>query len=107
VLIATWSFEDGLASGRYSVLSSLVNTLAPVAVLRGRCAFMLCKPRCDFNGNPMKLREELEDEISFWQDMIERQPGETPREVIERMEQARMLAERKLAGIIRKPRSSD
>lgn len=55
----------------------------------------------------MKLREELEDEISFWQDMIERQPGETPREVIERMEQARMLAERKLAGIIRKPRSSD
>ena len=45
----------------------------------------------------MKINEALEDEIAFWQSLIERQPHDTPGEVIERMTQARMLAEQKLS----------
>lgn len=40
----------------------------------------------------MKINEALEDEISSWQSLIDHQPLDTPREVIERMTQARMLA---------------
>ena len=45
----------------------------------------------------MKINEALEDEIAFWQSLIDRQPLDTPGEVIERMTQARMLAEQKLS----------
>ena len=45
----------------------------------------------------MKIDETLEDEIAFWQSMIDHQPLDTPGEVIERMTQARMLAEQKLS----------
>lgn len=45
----------------------------------------------------MKLDEALEDEIAFWRDLIEHQSEDTPDEVIERMTQARMLAEQKLS----------
>ena len=45
----------------------------------------------------MKVEDALEDEIAFWQSLIERQAEDTPREVIERMVQARMLAEQKLS----------
>lgn len=45
----------------------------------------------------MKIDEALEDEIAFWQSLIEHQSHDTPGEVIERMTQARMLAEQKLS----------
>lgn len=44
----------------------------------------------------MNLGDSLEDEIAFWQTLIERQADDTPVEVVERMAQARQLAERKL-----------
>jgi hypothetical protein len=45
----------------------------------------------------MKHEENLEEEIAFWQTLIEHQTDDTPADVIERMEQARMFAEQKLA----------
>lgn len=45
----------------------------------------------------MKLNEALEDEIDFWQNLIDCQSYDTPSEVIERMTHARMLAELKLS----------
>ena len=44
----------------------------------------------------MTVEESLEDEIAFWQSLIDHQADDTPREVIERMAQARALAEHKL-----------
>ena len=44
----------------------------------------------------MKVEDALEDEIAFWQSLIEHQADDTPCEVIERMVQALALAERKL-----------
>jgi hypothetical protein len=44
----------------------------------------------------MNLEDSLEDEIAFWQTLIERQADDTSVEVVERMAQARQLAERKL-----------
>ena len=45
----------------------------------------------------MQLDQALEDEIAFWQSLIEHQCEDTPPQVIERMTQARMLAEQKLS----------
>ena len=44
----------------------------------------------------MNVEESLEDEISFWKALIENHAHDMPNEVIERMAQARQLAERKL-----------
>lgn len=52
----------------------------------------------------MEIHQALEDEIAFWQSMIDRQPLDTPGEVIERMTQARMLAEEKLSLLNCNPR---
>jgi len=52
----------------------------------------------------MTVEDALEDEIAFWQSLIDHQANDTPPEVIERMEQARMLAEQKLSLIAGKPR---
>jgi hypothetical protein len=48
----------------------------------------------------MELIEALEAEIEFWQGLIERQADDVPEEVVERMAQARMLAERRLSELI-------
>lgn len=45
----------------------------------------------------MQLEQALEDEIAFWQSLVDRQTEDTPAQVIERMIQARMLAEQKLS----------
>ena len=45
----------------------------------------------------MQLEEALEDEIAFWHSLIDRQTEDTPPQVIERMTQARLLAEQKLS----------
>lgn len=45
----------------------------------------------------MQLEEALEDEIAFWHSLIDRQTEDTPPQVIERMIQARLLAEQKLS----------
>jgi len=45
----------------------------------------------------MQLEQALENEIAFWQSLIDRQTEDTPAQVIERMNQARMLAEQKLS----------
>jgi len=52
----------------------------------------------------MKIDKALEDEIAFWQSLIDQQPLDTPGEVIERMTQARMLAEEKLSLLNCNPR---
>ena len=44
----------------------------------------------------MNVEYALEDEIAFWQNLIDHQAENTPPEVVERMVQARALAERKL-----------
>jgi len=44
----------------------------------------------------MTVEQALEDEIAFWQSLIDHQADDTPREIIERMDQARALAEHKL-----------
>lgn len=44
----------------------------------------------------MDLETALEVEIAFWQSLIDQQANDTPPEVIERMAQARALAEHKL-----------
>ena len=44
----------------------------------------------------MRVKAALEEEIAFWQSLIDRQSENTPQPVIERMKQARMLAEQKL-----------
>jgi len=51
----------------------------------------------------MKVEDALEDEIAFWQSLIDRQATDTPPEVVERMAQARALAERKLQLAHREP----
>jgi hypothetical protein len=45
----------------------------------------------------MQLKDALEDEIAFWHSLIDSQDKDTPPQVIERMVQARMLAEQKLS----------
>ena len=54
----------------------------------------------------MQLEEALEDEIAFWQSLIDRQPEDTPPHVIERMTPARMLAEQKLSLLNCNPRET-
>jgi len=44
----------------------------------------------------MNVEDALEDEIAFWQSLIENQAEDTPPDIIERMAQARALAEHKL-----------
>lgn len=44
----------------------------------------------------MNFEDALEDEIAFWQSLIDNQAQDTPPEIVERMAQARALAERKL-----------
>lgn len=44
----------------------------------------------------MNVEDALEDEIAFWQSLIDNQAEDTPPEIVERMTQARGLAERKL-----------
>jgi len=44
----------------------------------------------------MNVEDALEDEIAFWQNLIDHQAADTPSEIVERMTQARALAERKL-----------
>lgn len=51
----------------------------------------------------MELKEALEGEIAFWQSLIDCQSRDTPTEVIERMMQARMLAEKKLSHLLCTP----
>lgn len=47
----------------------------------------------------MELVHALEEEIAFWQNVIECQADDAPPEVVERMEQARLLAERRLSQL--------
>jgi hypothetical protein len=44
----------------------------------------------------MNVEDALEDEIDFWQRLIDHQAEDTPPEIVERMAQARDLAEHKL-----------
>lgn len=44
----------------------------------------------------MELESALKDEIAFWHSLIDRQTEDTAPQVIERMIQARMLAEQRL-----------
>jgi hypothetical protein len=45
----------------------------------------------------MQFERALEDEIAFWQSLIDSQGKDNPPQVIERMIQARLLAEQKLS----------
>jgi hypothetical protein len=51
----------------------------------------------------VNVEDALEDEIAFWQSLIDHQREDTPREVLERMAQARALAEHKLRLASREP----
>lgn len=54
----------------------------------------------------MQLKDALEDEIAFWYSLIDSQNRNTPPQVIERMIQARMLAEQKLSLLECKPQQA-
>ena len=45
----------------------------------------------------MSHQAALQEEVSFWQALIERQGDDVPTEILERMQQARALAEQRLA----------
>jgi hypothetical protein len=77
--------------------SNVVNTLAYCAEPPKRAKPMLDPLNSMAKEYPVLVEEALEDEIAFWQSLIEHQPLDTPGEVIERMTQARMLAEEKLS----------
>lgn len=54
----------------------------------------------------MQLEQALEDEIAFWQSLIDRQTNDTPAPVIKRMIQARMLAQQKLSLLNANPQEA-
>lgn len=49
----------------------------------------------------MELIQALQEEIVFWQKVIERQANVAPPNMVERMEQSRLLAERRLRQLTR------